>query len=96
VLVSGSLDAARAMPKSTSTVRPAGVSMMFAGLRSRWTTPASCAACSPSATCTTIDMTWSVDIGPFSRSSWARVCPSTSCITRKAWSWPVVRSSPTS
>src|SRR5262249_7921501 len=36
-------DSALAKPKSSTFTRPSGVSLMLAGLRSRWTTPFSCA-----------------------------------------------------
>ena len=44
---SGSSSAA--MPKSVSFTTPSSRTMMFSGLRSRWTTPAACACCSASA-----------------------------------------------
>ncbi len=40
-----------ARPKSRSFTRPSGVIFTFAGLRSRWTIPFSCAASSASAIC---------------------------------------------
>ncbi len=40
-----------ASPKSRILARPSGVIMTFSGLRSRWVTPAVCAASSPSAIC---------------------------------------------
>ena len=43
-------DADRAMPKSMMTACSPSI-MMLAGLRSRCTTPASCAAANPAATC---------------------------------------------
>ena len=43
--VSPSTDASAAMPKSTSTTRPFGVTRTFDGFRSRWTMPASWSAC---------------------------------------------------
>ena len=41
--------ASLASPKSSTFTRPSFVSITFAGLRSRWTTPFSCAAASASA-----------------------------------------------
>ena len=46
----GETDDARAIPKSMMTALSPSI-MMLAGLRSRCTTPASCAASSPAATC---------------------------------------------
>ena len=46
----------RARPKSRIFTRPSLASMMFSGLRSRWTTPAACAAARPSATCAAISI----------------------------------------
>ena len=43
-----------AIPKSSTFTYPSGRSMMFSGLMSRCTTPASCAAASAEATCTAI------------------------------------------
>ena len=40
-----------ARPKSSSFTRPSGVIFTFAGFRSRWTMPFSCAASSASAIC---------------------------------------------
>jgi hypothetical protein len=42
------------MPKSTIFAVPPGPTTMFSGLRSRWMTPASCAARRPRATCSAI------------------------------------------
>ncbi len=39
------------MPKSVIFTSPAGVTRMLPGFTSRWITPASCAACRPSAAC---------------------------------------------
>ena len=43
--------AAFASPKSSTFTTPSGVILMFAGFRSRWTIPFSCAASSASAIC---------------------------------------------
>ena len=40
-----------ARPKSRTLVFPSGVTLMFAGFKSRWMTPAACAASSASAIC---------------------------------------------
>jgi len=42
--------ACRARPKSRILRRPSGVTMTFAGFRSRWTIPAACVAVTPSVT----------------------------------------------
>ena len=68
------------MPKSMISASPSAPSMMLAGLRSRWTTPASCAATSPDTTerATRITVaTWSF---PSLLSSVARSMPSTNDI----------------
>ena len=54
VWVSGTELVARAMPKSVIFTSPSGVTRMLPGFTSRWTTPASCAACRPSAACPTM------------------------------------------
>jgi hypothetical protein len=46
-----------ARPKSSTFTRPSSLSMTFAGLRSRWTTPRSCAAESAPATSAAISST---------------------------------------
>ena len=51
---------ALARPKSSTLTTPAGVTLMFAGLRSRWTMPLSCAAARASAICRAVSRT-SVD-----------------------------------
>ena len=51
----GPADVDRAMPKSMISAWPSASIMMLAGFRSRWTTPASCAAARPDATCRAID-----------------------------------------
>src|SRR5215472_3336732 len=43
----GGSSAAFANPKSSNFTTPSGVTLMFAGLRSRWMIPFSCAASSP-------------------------------------------------
>ena len=40
VIVADVSETARAMPKSITLIEPAGVSITFAGLMSRWTMPA--------------------------------------------------------
>ena len=45
---------ALARPKSSTFTLPSGVSLTFAGLRSRWTMPFSCASSSASAICRAI------------------------------------------
>ena len=53
-----------ARPKSSSFASPRAVTKMFAGLRSRCTMPAACAASSASAICTPRPTTVPSDIGP--------------------------------
>ena len=53
---------AREMPKSVSFTMPSGRTRMFAGLMSRWTTPARAAAPSAIATCTRMGMRYSGSI----------------------------------
>ena len=55
---------ALARPKSSTFTAPSGVSLMFAGFRSRWTIPFSCAASSASAICRAIASASSSGIGP--------------------------------
>ena len=50
---------AREIPKSVSLTTPSGRTRMFAGLMSRWTTPAREAAPSAIATCTSTGMRYS-------------------------------------
>jgi hypothetical protein len=71
----------RASPKSSTLTRPAGVILMFAGFRSRWTMRASCAAVSASAICRAIRIAPVAGSGPWAMRS-ASVFPSTSSITR--------------
>ena len=73
---------ALASPKSSTLTLPSGVTLTFAGLRSRWTMPFSCASPSASAICLAKARASSTGIGPrFSRS--ARSSPGTSSIARK-------------
>ncbi len=75
---------ALARPKSRTLTFPSGVTLTFAGLRSRWTIPFSCASSSASATRPAIGTASSTGIGPrFSRS--ARSSPGTSSSTRNGW-----------
>jgi hypothetical protein len=53
-----------ANPKSSTFTVPSARTLMLAGLRSRWTTPASCAASSASAICFAIGSASSSGIGP--------------------------------
>jgi hypothetical protein len=53
--VSAVLVNALASPKSSTLTVPSGRTLMFAGFRSRWMTPASCAASSASAICLAMD-----------------------------------------
>ena len=69
-----------ARPKSRTLTLPSGVILMFAGFRSRCTTPRSCAASSASAICRAIDNASSSSIGPRAMRS-ASVSPSTSSRT---------------
>ena len=55
---------ALARPKSRTFTVPSGRSLMFAGFRSRWTMPCSCAASSASAICRAIGSASSSGIGP--------------------------------
>ncbi len=73
-------DSALARPKSRTFTAPLGVSLMLAGLRSRWMTALSCAASKASAIClamTSASRTWK---GPAAMRS-ASVGPSTSSST---------------
>ncbi len=72
-----------AMPKSSSlgSKRPArSMTMMFDGLRSRWTMPPSCAVCTTSATRSKNGTSWAIGSGPRSRSQRSSVVPWTSSI----------------
>ena len=67
---------ARARPKSrTFTHRFGASSQMLPGLMSRWTSPASCAAASPSAISAPIRSTSATAGRRFARSAAASVCP---------------------
>jgi hypothetical protein len=84
VLLTGS--ASFANPKSSTFTVPSGRTLMFAGFRSRWTIPCSCAASSASAICFAISSTSSTGIGPRAIRS-ASVSPSTSSITSAVMSF---------
>ncbi len=71
---------ARAMPKS-STFTPPPDSMMLAGLMSRCTSPAACAASSASHTAAAIAAASPAGSIPASSRTWRRVRPATSSIT---------------
>ncbi len=75
-----------ANPKSRTLSLPSGRTLMFAGLRSRCTTPRSCAASSASAIWREIDTTSSKSIGPRAMRS-ASVSPSTSSMTMASRTW---------
>ena len=53
-----------ASPKSSTFTVPSGRTLMFAGFRSRWTMPCSCAASSASAICFAIGSASSSGIAP--------------------------------
>ena len=78
----GSAEYALARPKSSTLTLPSGVSFTFAGLRSRWTMPFSCAASSASAIWRAIATASSTAIGP-RLSRCARSSPSTSSIASR-------------
>jgi hypothetical protein len=65
-----------ANPKSRTSTTPAGVTFTFAGFKSRWTMPRSCAASSADATDPTMCNTSSTGSGPCGEE------PSTNSITR--------------
>ena len=69
-----------ARPKSSTFTVPSARTLMFAGLRSRWMMPCSCAASSASAICFAIGSASSIGIGA-ARDAVARASPSTSSIT---------------
>jgi len=69
-----------ARPKSSTFTVPFDRSLMFAGFKSRWMIPCSCAASSASAICFAIGNASSIGIGPLPIRS-ASVGPSTSSIT---------------
>ena len=66
VRVSCTSSTARETPKSVSFTRPSSAMSTLPGLTSRCTTPAACAAASPSATCRPISATTRGSSGPFS------------------------------
>ena len=73
---------ALARPKSSTFTLPSGVSLTFAGLRSRCTMPFSCASSSASASCFATSVASSTGSAPrFSRS--ARSSPSTSSMASR-------------
>ena len=53
-----------ASPKSKTLAVPSGRTLIFAGLRSRWTIPCSCAAPSASASCLAIANASSIGMAP--------------------------------
>jgi hypothetical protein len=80
VTMSGSASLAR--PKSSTLSRPSRVSITFAGFRSRWTTPFSCAALSASESAMPSSTTRAIGIPP--GTMWrSRLWPSTSSMVRK-------------
>ncbi len=85
--VTGCGPAGAAMPKS-STFAPVSVSITFAGLMSRCTTPMRCAAASAPATCPAVRTASGQASGPPASRS-ASVCPSTSSITRYGTTTPL-------
>ncbi len=93
----GAVSSALARPKSRTFTVPSSRTFTLAGFRSRWITPASCAACSARAICRAMDSTSSRGIGPCSRRS-ARVGPSTSSRTSarvppassRPWIWAML------
>jgi hypothetical protein len=77
-LTAGSI--AFAKPKSSTFTVPSARTLMFAGLRSRWMIPRSCAASSASAICLAIGNASSIWIAPRAIRC-ERSSPSTSSIT---------------
>ena len=75
---SGLGSSALANPKSSTFTVPSSLTFTLAGLRSRWMTPASCAASKASAICLAMGSASSSGIGPCLIRS-ASVGPSTSC-----------------
>ena len=73
---------APARPKSVIRIRPLPSSMMFAGFRSRWTTPRSWAAARPAQICRASSIARPAGKRPMRRSSDARSSPSTYSIDR--------------
>ena len=62
--VAGAGSSALARPKSRTFTVPSSRTLMLAGFRSRWTTPASWAPCKAKAICHAMDSTSSNGIGP--------------------------------
>jgi hypothetical protein len=79
--VDGVPQATLAMPKSVIFTWPSPVISRLAGLISRCTSPAECAACRPSPACAIRSMVWPGFSGPAARIS-ASEGPSTNSITR--------------
>jgi hypothetical protein len=73
---------ALANPKSNTFTRPSSVTFTFAGFKSRWTTPFSCAASNASAICSPIFSASSIPIAP-ARSRSSNVWPATRSMTKK-------------
>ena len=67
----------RAIPKSMMWAFPPSSTMMFWGLRSRWTTPSAWASASPSLTCRAIETAFPTGIWPIFRMSFFRSSPAT-------------------
>ena len=70
-----------ANPKSSTFTVPSSRTLMFAGFKSRWMMPCSCAASRASAICFAIGRASLMGIAPCAKRS-ASVGPSTSSITR--------------
>src|SRR5262249_23346600 len=81
VLVTGTDPATCAIPKSVIFTWPSAAISRLAGLMSRCTSAAACAACRPDATCSTTSMVSAGPSGPAARRT-ASDGPSTSSITR--------------
>ena len=81
VWVSAALPWTLAIPKSISTVRSSSVSMMLAGLTSRWVTPTACAAFSPPSNALAASSTRSAGMGPCASMWWCREEPLSSSMT---------------
>ena len=94
-----------ARPKSSTFTAPSARTLMFAGFKSRWMMPCSCAASRASATCFAIGSASSILIAPFvircdksspSTSSITRACspaPSRSRKSRRCWDDSATRAS---
>ena len=87
---------ARAMPKSITFTSPVLVTMMLAGLMSRWIMPASWLACRARATGISSDAARFGGSGPSSRTMSRRFRPLTRSITMKGTSTPSTFSAPVS